>query len=140
MLGPYLLGAYARGARGGGWRALGIALIATGALMVLRCDFDFVTRGKGTPAPPAAPLYLVTNTLYRWTRNPMYVGMLLVLAGEAALFGNMALAIYWAAAGLGFHLFVILYEEPHLTRIFGESYRNYCAQVPRWLPKRIRRD
>ena len=140
ILGPYLLGAYASGTRSGGWRVLGIAMIAAGAFMVLRCDFDFVTSGQGTPAPPAAPVYLVTNKLYRWTRNPMYAGVLLVLSGEAALFGNIALPVYLAVAGLGFHLFVTLYEEPHLTRTFGQSYLNYCAQVPRWLPNRINRN
>jgi protein-S-isoprenylcysteine O-methyltransferase Ste14 len=70
----------------------------------------------------------------------MYAGVLLVLSGEAAWFNKIGLLIYLAVMALGFHLFVILYEEPHLTRIFGQSYRDYCARVPRWLPIRIHRN
>ena len=136
---PYFLGAYSGGARWSVLGALGIAAIASGALASLRCAYDFVAAGKGTPAPTAAPVYLVTNSLYRWIRNPMYVGVLLVLLGEAALFRSAVLLIYCAALAVGFHLFVILYEEPHLGRIFGQSYREYRARVPRWLPRRIPR-
>jgi len=134
---PCLFGAYSGGARWSVLGALGTAAIASGALVSLRCAYDFVASGKGTPAPTAAPVYLVTNNLYRWIRNPMYAGVLLVLLGEAALFRTAVLLTYCAALAAGFHLFVILYEEPHLASIFGQSYREYCARVPRWLPTRI---
>ena len=136
---PYFLGAYSGGARWSALGALGTAAIASGALASMRCAYDFVASGKGTPAPTAAPVYLVTNNFYRWIRNPMYAGVLLVLLGEAALFRTAVLLIYCAALAAGFHLFVILYEEPHLARIFGQSYREYCTRVPRWLPTRIPR-
>jgi protein-S-isoprenylcysteine O-methyltransferase Ste14 len=65
----------------------------------------------------------------------MYVGVLLILLGEAWLFGAAALLLYAAVVGAGFHLFVMFYEEPALKRRFGESYRRYCESTPRWVPR-----
>ncbi|HMV46952.1 MAG TPA: isoprenylcysteine carboxylmethyltransferase family protein, partial [Blastocatellia bacterium] len=70
-----------------------------------------------------------------FTRNPMYVGVLSVLFGESALFASPTLLAYAAAVFLLFQLFIKLYEEPALARQFGETYQNYCAAVPRWLPR-----
>jgi len=68
----------------------------------------------------------------------MYLGMLGVLLGEALFFGSPRLLTYAAAMALGFHAFVLLYEERALERRFGESYRSYRETVPRWIPRRPR--
>jgi protein-S-isoprenylcysteine O-methyltransferase Ste14 len=77
----------------------------------------------------------VVRGLYRFTRNPMYVGVLTVILGIAALHRSPAVVAYAAVVATGFHLFVRLYEEPHLRRVFGAEYEAYCARVSRWLPK-----
>jgi protein-S-isoprenylcysteine O-methyltransferase Ste14 len=99
------------------------------------CVADFITRGRGTPNPYDAPTRLVVNGLYRLVRNPMYVGLGAVIAGQAALFGSPILAAYGAAALAAFHLRVVLYEEPTLSRTFAASWADYAARVPRWLPR-----
>lgn len=115
-----------------------LALCAGGAIYAW-CVWDFATAGRGTPAPIDPPRYLVRRGLYRFTRNPMYLGVLLVIAGWAMLFRSSGLAVYALCVAAGFHLFVRLYEEPHLTVLFGKPYEQYCAEVGRWLPRPRRR-
>jgi hypothetical protein len=93
----------------------------------------------GTPAPIDAPKKLVVRGLYRYTRNPIYVGVLAVILGWALLFRAAPLVIYALIVGMCFHLFVVLYEERHLRREFGNEYDEYCARVGRWLPRLRRR-
>jgi protein-S-isoprenylcysteine O-methyltransferase Ste14 len=109
----------------------GILAIA-GALVLLRCVWDFFARGKGTLAPIDPPRVLVVSGLYRFTRNPMYNGVLALVLGEAWLFGSVSLLEYALVVIILFHLFVVFYEEPALTSQFGESYRAYRRAVPRW--------
>ena len=116
------------------FRLVGVAPILLGASIYLWCAWDFTFAGKGTPAPIDPPKQLVVRGLYRYVRNPMYVGVGSVLIGEAVLFQSLALAAYVAAVLLVFSLFVVFYEEPALTRKFGESYRRYREAVPRWIP------
>ena len=106
-----------------------------GAAIYFWCAWDFTFAGKGTPAPIDPPKELVVRGLYRYVRNPMYVGVLTLLAGEVLFFASRRLFIYAAVAFSFFHLFVIFYEEPALQQKFGESYRRYCETVPRWLPR-----
>ena len=73
--------------------------------------------------------------LHRYVRNPMYLGVLLIVVGQAVLFHSMALVRYAAAIWLAAHFFVLGYEEPTLERTFGEEYRNYKQRVPRWIPR-----
>jgi protein-S-isoprenylcysteine O-methyltransferase Ste14 len=120
------------------WQHLGWAPLALGAVLVIRCARDFVVRGHGTPAPHAAPTALVANGFYRWTRNPMYVGVLSMLLAEALLWWSSALLWYAAGTWVTMHVFVVSYEEATLRRRFGVSYAAYCATVPRWLG-RVRR-
>ena len=82
-----------------------------------------------------APKRLVARGLYRFVRNPMYVGVLLAILGQALWFGSAATLWYAMVAALFFHLFVVFYEEPTLRRKFGESYTEYAKSVPRWMPK-----
>ena len=112
---------------------LGLVLITLGAAIYGWCAWDFTFSGKGTPAPIDPPKELVVRGLYRYTRNPMYVGVLTVLLGEVLWFGSWLVAIYAGAVALLFHLFITFYEEPVLQRNFGDAYQRYRARVPRWL-------
>jgi steroid 5-alpha reductase family enzyme len=116
-----------------GWP--GIELLAAGVAVYLWCAWDFATFGRGTPLPLDPPRQLVARGLYRFVRNPMYVGVLLAVFGQALWFGTAATLWYGVAVALFFHLFVVIYEEPTLRREFGESYAQYLKTVPRWIPK-----
>ena len=115
--------------------------IAAGALFVLGgaiyawCLWDFATFGRGTPAPIDAPKYLVVRGLYRYSRNPMYIGILAVVSGWIVRYGSVRLAFYGAVVATVFHGFTRLYEEPHLARVFGHEYASYRERVGRWLPR-----
>lgn len=114
---------------------VGFVPLLLGISVYLWCAWDFSIIGKGTPAPIDPPKALVQRGLYRFSRNPMYVGVLLILAGEAVLFRSPFLAAYAALFWLFFHLVVIGYEEPVLRRKFGSAYDEYINRVPRWFPK-----
>jgi protein-S-isoprenylcysteine O-methyltransferase Ste14 len=117
-----------------GFRFLGMAPIAAGALLYLWCAWDFTFVGKGTPAPFDPPKEMVVEGLYRYVRNPMYVAALLALGGEAMWFESALILGYAAIVFAAFHLWVTSYEEPTLRRKFGESYEKYCREVSRWIP------
>jgi len=110
----------------------GIAAIAIGAASLLWSIVAFATEGQGTLAPIDPPTRLVRTGLYRYVRNPMYAGVLLILSGEVLLVRSLELLIY--AAGFFFlaNLVVMLYEEPTLRRTFGREYDDYCRRVRRW--------
>lgn len=110
-----------------GWIVLGIGLG-----LLLWCVRDFYVAGKGTLAPWAPPTRLVVVGLYRFTRNPMYVAVLMILAGWAWMYGSLGLWIYFAIVAVAFHFRVILSEEPWLARTFGEEWLEYRSRVPRW--------
>jgi len=116
--------------------AVGAVLIAAGAIALLACIVEFALRGRGTLAPIDPPRRFVATGLYRFTRNPMYVAVVTVLAGEALAWSSTALAGYAVLMLVVFHLFVVAWEEPALRRQFGESYVDYCRRVPRWLGRR----
>src|ERR1051325_5622350 len=118
----------------GGMRLLGLILLVPGLAIILWCFIDFVRRGRGTPAPYDPPRRLVIAGLYRYVRNPQYIGVVLVVMGEALFFGSLVLLGYAAFLAICYHLFVRFYEEPTLKRLFGEDYARYCAAVPRWVP------
>ena len=124
------------GPRIGLLETVAIALALLGAVMVVWVSVAFVTRGKGTPVPVAPPEVLVAEGLYRFVRNPMYVGALLALVAEALLFRSAWILLYAGFLGLALHTFTVLLEEPDLERRFGESYRAYKERTPRWIPRR----
>jgi protein-S-isoprenylcysteine O-methyltransferase Ste14 len=116
------------------WAA--IAVIAIGIAIYLYTAFwSFARMGGGTPAPIAPTKTLVVQGLHRFVRNPMYLGVALVIGGQAWLFHSWHIAIYMVFMLLTAHLFVISYEEPTLHKRFGEEYDRYRASVPRWIPK-----
>jgi protein-S-isoprenylcysteine O-methyltransferase Ste14 len=117
----------------GGWLLLGGALFLLGVAIYAWCVWDFASFGRGTPAPIDAPKRLVVRGLYRYSRNPMYVGVLSVVLGWSAAYADLRVLAYAAFVLLAFSLFVRLYEEPHLEREFGDEYREYRGRVGRWL-------
>jgi protein-S-isoprenylcysteine O-methyltransferase Ste14 len=119
----------------GSFHYLGLAVIPIGVLIYLWCAWDFTFAGKGTPAPIDPPKQLVVRGLYRYVRNPMYVGVLSMILGQAIWFESVHLIAYAGLAFLLMHAFVLFYEEPALKRKFGESYERYCETVPRWIPR-----
>lgn len=118
-----------------GWRWAAIVPVAAGAALYLWCAYLFATVGRGTPGPWDAPRAVVAVGPYLWVRNPIYLGALTVVLGEAALFGSLALVVYAAVMAACFAAFVLGYEEPTLRRRFGQSYAGYAAAVPRWVPR-----
>lgn len=114
---------------------LGAICFLLGASIYFRCAWEFAVRGMGTPAPIAPTKYLVTTGLHRYIRNPMYIGVFLVILGEAAGCRSLHLVEYAAAMLLTAHLFILFYEEPTLMRQFGKSYEDYKRRVPRWIPR-----
>ena len=115
-------------------RILGGVFLVLGAALVLETTTRFALQGRGTPAPWAPPEHFVVRGSYRVVRNPMYVGVLALIVGQALLLGREILFAWAAAAWLLFHLFVVFEEEPGLRRRFGADYEDYCARVARWLP------
>ena len=91
-------------------RFLGPVPMLMGILIYLRCAWDFTFTGRGTPAPIDPPKELVVKGLYRYVRNPMYVGVLLILLGEALLFESVVVLLYALLLLSASHLFVIFYE------------------------------
>jgi protein-S-isoprenylcysteine O-methyltransferase Ste14 len=119
------------------WRWIGVIPSTLGFAVALRCVWDFGWTGHGTPAPIAPPRKLVVVGFYRYIRNPMYVGFFAGWSGLWLVFGRasvvaLAVALFVMA---GVALFVQLYEEPTLRRIFGAEYEEYCRNVGRWLPR-----
>lgn len=113
----------------------GMFPILLGLLFYVWSAYDFAVFGKGTPAPLDPPKRLVIKGPYRYTRNPMYTGGVLILIGESLYFGSATLVMYACFVWLMFHLFVILYEEPHLKTIFGANYEAFMLATPRWIPR-----
>jgi len=110
--------------------------MALGAAIYYWCAWDFATAGQGTPAPIDPPKHLVVKGLYRFVRNPMYAGVLLLLAGESLAFQSLRILTYAAIVFVVANLFVIFYEEPALKRKFGAEYEEYLRSVTRWIPGR----
>lgn len=111
-----------------GWGILGLGFVA-----LVWCVRDFYVIGKGTLAPWEPPEKLVVVGLYRYSRNPMYVSVLLMLIGWAMTFGDWPLVGYAAVVAVGFHLRVTLNEEPFLAEKHGTDWEEYSKQVGRWL-------
>jgi protein-S-isoprenylcysteine O-methyltransferase Ste14 len=134
---PNWLGFRVDTARTAGWRWIAALPSVLGFAVALRCVWDFGRTGRGTPAPMAPPQRLVVVGFYRYVRNPMYVGFFVGWIGLWVVFGraNWFVIAGAAAAVLGVAIFVRLYEEPTLRRMFGADYEEYCRNVRRWLPR-----
>ncbi|MCX6276424.1 MAG: isoprenylcysteine carboxylmethyltransferase family protein [Bacteroidetes bacterium] len=111
----------------------GCFLFALGLLIMTSCIVSFAVKGKGTLSPADPTKKLVTSGLYRFSRNPMYVGVMLILIGEALFFQAFGLWIYFLIIFFIFNVFTILVEEPRLLKDFGQDYRIYMEKVRRWI-------
>jgi protein-S-isoprenylcysteine O-methyltransferase Ste14 len=116
-------------------RIAGVILIAIGLVGLLDSFRRFAVEGFGTPAPVLPPRILVVSGLYRFVRNPMYCGIVAAVVGQALLFGSARLVVYDAVIWFLFHVWVLAYEEPMLRATFGAQYQEFCANVPRWIPR-----
>jgi protein-S-isoprenylcysteine O-methyltransferase Ste14 len=129
---PWLLAAASPHVELGRWHYLALVPIGIGGIVLVWCNWAFVTRGRGTAAPYEPPRVLVAQGLYRHMRNPMYVSAVVIVCGAAIWTGALALVGYALLLALGYHLFVRYYEEPRLARMFGDTYTEYRRGVPRW--------
>jgi protein-S-isoprenylcysteine O-methyltransferase Ste14 len=111
----------------------GLVIGTLGGLLALWCILTFVFIGKGTPFPFDPPRRLVVRGPYRFSRNPMLIGVTLTLLGAAMFYTSLTLLSYAGLLFVVVTLFILLYEEPHLRRTFGEEYEAYCRRVRRWL-------
>jgi protein-S-isoprenylcysteine O-methyltransferase Ste14 len=119
-----------------GWIAIpGAVLAAAGALGVLACVAVFVVYGRGTPAVFDAPRAFVAVGPYRRVRNPMYLSAIVLFAGFGLYVRSLAVLAFAAGWFLLAHAFVVLVEEPGLSRRFGDTYDQYRRNVRRWVPR-----
>jgi protein-S-isoprenylcysteine O-methyltransferase Ste14 len=113
-------------------RPLGAAVFGVGLVILGWCVRDFHVAGRGTLAPWDPPRQLVVQGLYRYSRNPMYIGVLTIVAGWALCFQSAGLGFYGLLLLVLFHLRIVLAEEPFLERTHGAAWEAYSASVPRW--------
>lgn len=106
-----------------------------GVLIIVQCCADIIRRGRGTPAFVDPPKELVVAGLYRYVRNPIYVGAMLFQVGFILWFGSALAIVYALLFFLGFNVLILIVEEPILRNQFGAAYEEYCRRVPRWVPK-----
>jgi len=115
--------------------SLGTLAILAGVAVLLHAFARFALEGSGTPAPVAPTRTLVVGGVYRFVRNPMYLAVIAIIAGQVLLFGSAALAVHALLATAAMAAFARLYEEPTLARRYGASYEDYRRNVPGWLPR-----
>lgn len=111
---------------------LGLTLVAMGLGGLLWCVRDFYVQGRGTLAPWSPPEKLVVVGLYRYSRNPMYVSVTLLILGWAISFASWGVFIYACCLAIAFQLRVVFGEEPWLARTHGTQWHDYASRVPRW--------
>jgi len=113
----------------------GLPIMAAGLFILLWCVREFYISGKGTLAPWSPPEHLVTTGLYKYSRNPMYIGVVTVICGWTVFSFSLLILLYFASLIFGFHLRIVLSKEPRLSKLFGNAWGSYSSSVPRWIPK-----
>lgn len=113
----------------------GALLLVIGLAILLWCVRDFYVSGKGTLAPWDPPKNLVTSGLYQHVRNPMYVGVILILSGWAIVTASPIVAGFALFMSTAFYFRVQMHEEPWAEKTFFAEWQNYKENVPRWLPQ-----
>jgi protein-S-isoprenylcysteine O-methyltransferase Ste14 len=111
----------------------GAIIFFIGLAVMLSCIIIFAVKGRGTLSPADPTKKLVISGLYKFSRNPMYVGVTLILIGESIFFQTINLWIYSLFVFIAFNIFTMLFEEPRLRKDFGEEYNRYCQKVRRWV-------
>jgi protein-S-isoprenylcysteine O-methyltransferase Ste14 len=117
------------------FRVVGVLLVVAGLAALLDSFARFALQGLGTPAPIFPTRHLVVSGLLRYVRNPMYVPVLSLILDQGLLFGSIRVLEYGIAVWVAFYLFVLVYEEPTLRNSYGLEYEEFCANVPRWIPR-----
>ena len=127
----------------GKWHYAGLLVLAVGVFVYILTIISFLLRGKGTPAIwfTAAigwligkePVKMVSSGLYKYSRNPMYLGVMITVLGEAIFFRQSLLLLYVVVLFVIFHFIIVFIEEPHLEKKFGEEYKNFKKRTKRWL-------
>lgn len=112
---------------------IGVMLFLIGLVIMLSCIINFAVKGRGTLSPVDPTKLLVISGLYKFSRNPMYVGVMMILIGEAIFYQSVYLWIYLILVYIAFNIFIMLHEEPRLKKDFGEEYSKYCQKVRRWV-------
>jgi protein-S-isoprenylcysteine O-methyltransferase Ste14 len=113
----------------------GAVLLAAGSVVLAHAVIRFAIEGLGTPFPGAPTENLVVGGLYRFVRNPMYLAVIAIVLGQAAVLGRGVLVWYAAVLWATVATFVRFYEEPTLSERYGEQYDAYRRAVRRWLPR-----
>lgn len=112
---------------------IGTIAFLIGFVIMLWCIISFAVKGRGTLSPMDPTKKLVISGLYKFSRNPMYVGVILILIGEVIFLRSVELGIYSLFVFVAFNIFTMLVEEPRLRKDFGEEYKRYCEDVRRWI-------
>lgn len=111
---------------------LGIIIFLFGFVIMIHCILSFAIVGKGTLSPLDPTKQLVVTGLYKYSRNPMYVGVIMLLIGECLVSQSISLMVYSGIVFIAFNLFIIFREEPRLVKTFGKTYHDYRKSVRRW--------
>jgi len=114
-------------------KILGILLFLIGAFNYLYCHKYFFFQGNRTPLITEKSTQLLNTGLYQYSRNPIYIGHVILLLGIFFFLGDLLLLFYTLLIFFLLNLLIICYEEPHLKKSLGKEYENYLHQVPRWL-------
>lgn len=114
---------------------LGVIFVLVGISIHLSSIYFLKIVGRGTPVPIEPPKKLVRAGLYKFTRNPMYLGIFSLILGGFFIFGHLLLLAYAFLFLVFFHFYVVFIEEPRLRERFGREYIDYMKLVPRWMPK-----
>ena len=118
-----------------GVQIVGLITIWCGAVLAIWCTILMFLFGKGTPLVTSAPQKIMNRNIYSYVRHPMMWALMIVVWGEALMYGQSILLIWLIALARILYLIVVNYEEPQLERRFGESWKEYCQEVPRWFPR-----
>lgn len=132
---PWLLTDWRHGDDIGAVDVLGAVMALAGLAVAVAAFVQFVREGRGTPAPVAPTQELVVGGLYRYVRNPMYVAVASMIAGQALVFRSVPVLVWLAVFVVAVVSFVTWYEEPTLRRTYGASYDRYRDAVPAWWPR-----
>jgi protein-S-isoprenylcysteine O-methyltransferase Ste14 len=114
---------------------LGLLIIAAGLHIMIKTISVFIKTGKGTLAPWSPTKKLITDGLYRFVRNPMILGVLIVLTGESISVLSLNIFVWTLIFFIVNNIWFLLYEEPGLQKKFGKEYIEYKKNVPRWIPR-----
>ncbi len=132
---PWLLTDWHHGDDIGAVDVLGAVMALAGLAVAVAAFVQFVREGRGTPAPVAPTQELVVGGLYRYVRNPMYVAVASMIAGQALVFRSVSVLVWLVVFVVAVVSFVTWYEEPTLRRTYGASYDRYRDAVPGWWPR-----